>query len=316
MSKSGRSNNQSPSVCVFASWPIVSVTVESAADGSDDIYFNAAGQGVWIARMAKELGARTTLCGPFGGHSGLLCRALIEAEGIGLRAVPIAMPNGSYVHDRRQGAREEFANQGSPRLSRHEVDDLYDAALAEGLSAGTVVISGQLEEENLPAERIATLVRDLHRNGVKVVADVSGPTLAAITGGLSILKVSHEELIEMKLAESDDEAAIVGAMRHLAGTVTDDVVVSLAERGALALVQGAVFKACQPALEPTDKTGAGDSMTAALTVSRAAGRDTDAMLRMSSAAGALNVTRRGRGTGTRGDVEEIARRVTVEPWEG
>jgi 1-phosphofructokinase len=310
-----QASGEGPTLCVLAPWPIVSVTVERAPDGADDIYFNAAGQGFWIARMALALGARVTLCGPFGGHTGLLCRALIEDEGVHLRPVPIANANGSYINDRRTGERREVAQQLSPPLSRHEADDLYDAALAEGLRAGTIILSGQHAQQNLPAERVAALARDLHRNGVSVIADLSGPTLQALDGGISILKLSHEELIANGLAASDSRDALVAAIRRLADTVAEDVVVSRAERGALAWIGGALYEVDQPPLEAIDKTGAGDSMTAALGVARARGYDGPETLRLAAAVGALNVTRRGRGTGSRADAEAISRLVKVRRCE-
>jgi 1-phosphofructokinase len=302
-------------ICVFAPWPIVSVTIERTTEGDDDIYFNAAGQGFWIARMALALGARTTLCGPFGGHTGLLCQELIKAEGVALRPVPMANANGSYVDDRREGERRQIAQQHSPTLSRHEADDLYDAALSEGLRAGTVILSGQHEQRNLPAERVAALARDLRRNGVSVVADVSGPTLGALEGGVSILKVSHEELIAMHLARDDSREALVGAVLGLADRVAEDVVVSCADQGALGLVGGTLYEVRQPRLEAIDTSGAGDSMTAALAVARASGYDGPTTLRLAAAVGALNVTRRGRGTGTRADAEKVAELVEVRPCE-
>jgi 1-phosphofructokinase len=310
-----RKENGTAEICVFAPWPIVSVTIERAADSADDIYFNAAGQGFWIARMALALGAPTTLCGPFGGHTGLLCQQLIEDEGVAIRPVPMANANGSYVDDRRDGERRTIARQHSPTLSRHEADDLYDAALSEGLRAGTVILSGQYEEQNLPAERVAALARDLHNNGVSVIADVSGPTLRALEGGISILKVSHEELIAMELAHDDGRTSLVRAIRQLADGVAEDVVVSCAERGAIAWIGGVLYEVAQPQLEAVDKSGAGDSMTAALGVARARGYDGPEMLRLAAGVGALNVTRRGRGTGMRADAEEIARLVEVRRCE-
>jgi 1-phosphofructokinase len=174
-----------------------------------------------------------------------------------------------------------------------------------------MILSGQYAQQNLPAERIASLARDLHRHGVHVVADLSGPTLEALDGGVSILKVSHEELIEMGLARDDGRAALVQAMRRLAGGTAEDVVVSRADKGALALFGGTLYEVDQPKLEAIDTSGAGDSMTAALGVARAGGYDGPATLRLAAAVGALNVTRRGRGTGCRADAEEIARLVEV-----
>lgn len=303
--------SDAPAVCVLSLWPIVTVTIENNDGEGDDIYFNAGGQGFWIARMAQSLGARTTLCGPFGGHTGALAQALILKDGLNLRSISISGANGSYVDDRRSGSRGQIAFQQAPKLSRHEVDDLYDAALAEGLKAGTLVISGQLGEQVLPAERVASLARDLHGNGVHVIADVAGPVLNALSGGLSILKVSHEELIDAKLAQDDSREEIVSAMRRLAEGPAECIVVSRADQGALGLFDEDLYEVQQPAFEAIDTSGAGDSMTAGLAVSRALGRGAEETLRTAAAAGALNVTRRGRGTDSACDIEQVGRLVEV-----
>lgn len=74
-----------PAVCVLATWPIVSVTVERPPDDGKDIYFNAAGQGIWIARMALALGANSILCGPFAAGVGAL-NVNRRGRGTGTRA--------------------------------------------------------------------------------------------------------------------------------------------------------------------------------------------------------------------------------------
>jgi 1-phosphofructokinase len=54
-------------------------------------------------------------------------------------------------------------------------------------------------------------------------------------------------------------------------------------------------------------------MFAALGVAMAAGRDALDAARLAVAAGALNVTRHGLGTGNRRDIEALSERVSVEP---
>ena len=49
-------------VAVFAPHPLLSITVERRG-GGDDVHLHPGGQGVWVSRMAAELGADPVLCG-------------------------------------------------------------------------------------------------------------------------------------------------------------------------------------------------------------------------------------------------------------
>ena len=171
-SREAASGGGSPPVCVLAPSPIYTVTIEAAAGAEPKIHFHAGGQGFWIARMVDRLGARAVLCAPLGGETGAVLRTLIEREGVALEAVPCQGWNGGYVHDRRGGERRCLAEVPSPRLTRHEVDDLYDATLVAGLAARVAVLTGPWPEGAVPAHVYERLPRDLGGNGVAVVADL------------------------------------------------------------------------------------------------------------------------------------------------
>jgi 1-phosphofructokinase len=68
-----------------------------------------------------------------------------------------------------------------------------------------------------------------------------------------------------------------------------------------------------PVFEALDDRGTGDSMFAATGVGLARGMGMIDALRLGMAAGALNATRRGLGTGTRDEIERLAAHVTVRP---
>jgi 1-phosphofructokinase len=70
-----------------------------------------------------------------------------------------------------------------------------------------------------------------------------------------------------------------------------------------------------PQLEPMEFRGSGDSMTAALAVALARGLDGEHALRLSAAAGALNVARHGLGTGQARDIEDLSKRIEIRPVE-
>ena len=131
------SSKEQAGVAVFAPAPELTVTLERLGE-RDEMHLHAGGQGFWIARLLSVLGVPTTLCASFGGETGAVVRALIEREGIDVVAVDVAGENGGYVHDRRSGERDEVGVQATMALTRHEIDDLYSAALVTGLTAGRV----------------------------------------------------------------------------------------------------------------------------------------------------------------------------------
>ena len=301
-----------PNVAVFAPSPLYTVVIEAGPDGEPEVHFHAGGQGFWIARMVNRLDAKALLCAPLGGETGLVLRTLIEREGITLESVPVQGWNGGYVQDRRSGERRPIAEVASARLSRHEIDNLYDAALVAGLAAGVAVLTGPAHDRVLPAHVYRRLSRDLGQNGVSVVADLSGEALRAVAGGMRFLKVSHGELIEAGYcAGESSEELVAGARRLQADSKAENVVVSRMHHPALALLGERLVEVAGPSFEALDHRGAGDSMTAGLAVGCARRLEPEATLRLAVAAGALNVTRHGLGSGRRHSIELIAERIEV-----
>jgi 1-phosphofructokinase len=305
-------NGEQPSVVVFSPTPLLTVTIEAGTSDSPEIHLHAGGQGFWAARMVARLGLSVTLCGPFGDDSGRVLKTLIEAEGIEVKATEMHAPNGAYVHDRRSGERQIIAESPGGELRRHEVDDLYGATLVSGLEAKVTVLTGTPYPGSIPVDVYRRLTHDLRSNGARVVADLAVDNLAAaLDSGLDILKISHEELIEGGYAQSDDAAEIVRGIHRLREAGASNVVVTRAAEPALAQFNGGLFEIITPPLEPSDFRGSGDSFTGGLAVGLARGLETTTLLRLAGAAGAVNVTRHGLGTGQRGDIEEFTQHITV-----
>jgi 1-phosphofructokinase len=300
-------------VLVFSPSPLLTVTIETRGSGPD-VHLHGGGQGMWVARMVRTLGLSVKLCSCIGGETGLLVRTLVQREGVDMAAVEAEVANAAYVHDRRSGERQVVAEMDPAPLSRHELDQLYGAVILEALEADVCVLTGTPSPDVVPADMYRRLAEDIRANDTAIVADLSGDQLtAAVEGGLDILKVSHQELMDGGRADDDTEEALLAAMRELRADGASNVVVSRADKPTLAMLENRVLEVVVPLLQPADPRGGGDSMTAGLAVSMARGEDLEDALRLAAAAAALNMTRKGLATGDREQIERMVPRVEVRP---
>ncbi len=303
-------------IAVFAPSPLLTVTIEPGAN-RPEVHLHPGGQGFWVARMAAKLDAEAVLCCALGGEPGRVLRGLIEAEPLLLSAVDAGTPNGVYVHDRRGGERMEIVNVDSMPLTRHAADELYGIALGAGLDADVTLLTGCQPPDVIDPVLYRRLASDLGTNGRRVIADLTGPPLtAALEGGVELLKLSDEELVREQWAGGTSAPDLLAAAERLRAAGAAKVLISRGASPAL-LVEGGSrpvqVELAAPVFYALDHRGAGDSMFAATGVGLARGLSATEALRLGMAAGSLNVTRRGLGTGTRREVEGLAKHVTVGP---
>ncbi len=299
-------------IAILAPSPILTVTIEPGDESGPETHYHPGGQGVWVAHMAAALEAEVVLCVALAGEAGTVLEGLLEAPRIEVRSTAAHGRSGSYVHDRRSGERVVVASTDGPRLWRHETDELYGATLAAGLEAGTVALTGPQPPDALPPDFYRRLAVDLGTNGVTVIGDLTGGALeGALAGRLELLKISHEELIAEGLAEGPAPEQLLAGIRELRHRGARGVIISRAAEPALAMLDGRLYELAGPRLEPSDPTGAGDSMFAGIAVALADERSIIEAFKLGVAAGALNVTRRGLGTGRRTEVERLLPHVHV-----
>ncbi len=226
---------QSGKVTVFGPHPMLAITVEAlTSEGGDDIHLHAAGQGVWVARMAAELGAEPILCGFIGGESGAVLRPLLEQMDVELRLVETAEGSGAYVHDRRSGERVPIAQSASMPPSRHEIDELFSTTVAAALDSDVLALCGPYPGEALPLEIYGNLVADVKANGTPVVVDLSRPRLdSALEGGPDLVKINDWELAGYIEGPVDTEERMRAAVQKLIDAGAGAVIITRAEEPAM-----------------------------------------------------------------------------------
>ena len=302
-------------VVIFAPSPVLTVTVEDH-DGAADIHLHAGGQGVWQARMLIRLGATVTMCSVLAGETGNTLRHLIGDEGIHLLDVSGRGRTAAYIHDRRAGERTVIAEIAGEPISRHDLDELYGLTLRAALEDKTVILSGPASDRVLSPDVYRRLAADLGAAGCRVIADLSGQRLdAALAGGLAVVKVSDQELFIDGRIAGHGQKGIIEAMHKLRQDGAANVIITRGHDPSLILVDGTVSEVHIPKLQVADTGGAGDSLTAGVAATLADGGTIEDAVALGTAAGALNVTRHGRGTGEAAAVRKLRELVEIRPIE-
>jgi 1-phosphofructokinase len=303
-----------PRVTVFGPHPILDVTIERRGADEDDIHIHPAGQGVWVARMAGEMGAHPILCGFCGGETGGLLRPLLDSLPGESRCVETTSASGSWVIDRRSGKREMIAQAPSDPPSRHEIDDLFSITTAAAMISEVLVCCGPFPQESFEPDLYRRLVTDVRAQGTRVIVDLSPPRLDhALAGGPDLVKVDDWQLAEFVRDDIGTSKRFRAAAQKLLDRGAGAVVATKGGDPALVIRGDRAWELIPPKFEEGASEGSGDSMVGAIGAAFARGFEFEEALRLGAAAGATNFLRRGLGTGSRAVVDDLVGRVELRP---
>lgn len=295
----------------------VEVTIEIQNDEVIRTCFHPGGQGVHVARVVAELGESCRLVGFNGGESGVVLSALLADVGIPGYLIPCHHSTAAVFKITSDYATQMIYQTLPPKVSRHEVDDLYGAASILLFEVGVLVINGSLPK-GMPLEIVDKLIRQAHAHQVPCVLDVAGKELlAVIQAAPSLVKPNIEQLRPFfDISANPDDQEVLAIAKQLRSLGAQKVVISLDVRGAIALSEGEAFRVNAPHVEAVGGPGAGDSMVAAMAVGVTQNLSFEQMLRLGAAAGSANVLRHGMGTAKRTLIERLTGLVEIIPLEG
>lgn len=304
--------NERAAVTIFGPNPILAITIEQRGANEDDIHIHAGGQGVWVARMAGEMGAYPILCACCGGETGRLLEPLLDALPGERRCVQTAAASASYVIDRRSGEREMIAHAWSDPPSRHEIDDLFSITCAAALDSKVLVVCGPVPQDALPLELYGKLVRDVREHGVKVIVDLSPPRLdSALEGEPDLVKLDEWQLAEFEAGPVSKPDQLRAGAEHILEKGAQAVLVTRGGEPALLLREGRSWELVPPRFGEGASEGSGDSMVGAIAAALANDIDWEESIRLGAAAGAANFLRHGLGSGSRDVVSDLVKRVEL-----
>jgi 2-dehydro-3-deoxygluconokinase len=247
-----------------------------------------------VAIGLQRLGVQSVWCGRVGADSlGQLVEREIRAEGVDVRvAVDPSAPTGLMIKERRTPATQRVsyyrAGSAGSRIAPEDIDaDLISGASLLHVSGITPALSGQADATLRYAIGVARAA------GVPVSFDLNfRGNLWSPEGAGSVFR-DIIPLADIVFAGDGEAALAVGAAepeelaRRIAALGPSQAVIKLGAEGALALINGQVFRQAAVAVAVVDTVGAGDAFVAGYLAELIGDRGPEDRLKTAAATGAF-----------------------------
>lgn len=242
------------------------------------------GKGINVSNLLRTLGQETVALGFVAGFTGRGLEQGLKELGLTTRFLHLAQGQ-TRINVKIKGAEETEINGMGPFISEHDMERLY-AQLSELTAGDVLVLSGSIPA-CLPNDTYERILARLEGREITTVVDASGELLVNVLPYHPFLvKPNHHELGEIfgKKPERDEE--ILDCAQTLQRMGARNVLVSMAERGALLLdEQGRAHRMNCPKGKVINSVGAGDSMVAGFLAGYLETGDYEYALKLGTAAG-------------------------------
>ncbi|GGK00987.1 tagatose-6-phosphate kinase [Lentibacillus kapialis] len=220
------------------------------------------GKGINVSRMLHELAYDTTALGFLGGFTGDYISTSLDQKGIRTHFTPVE--GETRINIKLKSENETEINGRGPQILPHEADQLL-YQLEHATSRDTVIISGSTPP-SLTSGFHQQMIEQIVKSGADFVIDTTGDALRfALPYRPLLVKPNKDELAELfgvTLSSRDD---IIYYGRQLLKLGAMNVIVSMADEGALLFTEEGIFYGSTPHGDVKNSVGSGDSMIAGFT---------------------------------------------------
>ena len=258
------------------------------------------GKGINVSAVLAELGVRSIVLGFTAGFTGIAIERGVCSMGIEADFVRLEKGNSRINVKIKTGIETELNGQG-PDIDEKAIDELFRKL--DRLSEGdTLILAGSIPK-TLPSDIYERILAHLAGKNIRCVVDATGDLLLNVLKYRPFLiKPNDVELGEMFGAELKTDGDIVKYAEKLREMGAVNVLVSMAERGAILLDEsGRVHRQKAFSGEVKNSVGAGDSMLAGFVAGMADGYD-KALLLGTACGGATTFSD---GLAKRSEIDEL-----------
>lgn len=217
------------------------------------------GKGINVSRVLRSLGVESKATGFLGGFTGKYVEEFLNREGIYTGFVKVE--GDTRINIKLKAGKETEINARGPEISSLAIGLLKEKIQQLGKD-DYLILAGSIPS-SMPQTIYQDIVRICKKTGSEVVIDAEGDLLKTVLEYKPFLiKPNHHELgqfFDREISGAED-AIVYGKKLVEAGA--KNVIVSLAEKGAVYISETEAFHATVPQGEVKSSVGAGDSMVA------------------------------------------------------
>jgi 6-phosphofructokinase 2 len=279
---------------------IYTVTINPALDRAVDIErfisddtiriasetYYAAGKGIDVSRVIKELEGRSISLGFIGGYNGLHLEGLLINAGVMTQFTKISNETRTnIILKEKTTSRQYVISAAGPEISAAEIGQFYNSIL-EIKDMDYMVLSGSLPPGVTP-NIYGQLILAGRKKGAFVFLDADGAALRESINYLPTgIKPNIHELSRLVGKELETESEILKTCDELHQKGISYILVSRGKDGLLLSTKNQKIKAVSPPVNSQGSVGAGDSAVAGFILGHSQGKHSDECVRLACAAGA------------------------------
>ena len=242
-------------------------------------------KGINVSWVLHNLGIESVALGFVAGFTGREIERMLREHGVCTDFVPLGHDR-SRINVKLVAGEESDLNAPGPEIRPADMEAFFKRM--DGIAEGdTLVLAGSLPA-GLPQNTYSEVLMRAGR--AKCVVDTTGNALrAALRYRPFLVKPNHHELGELFGRELETEEEIAHCAEKLRQEGAQNVLVSMAGRGALLAAQdGRLYRSAAPKGTVRGSTGAGDSMVAGFLAGCETGKGLEYAFRMGVAAGSAS----------------------------
>lgn len=265
------------------------------------------GKGINVSRVLKEFGTKSKALGFVGGFTGAYIDEYLQNENIDTDFVKVA--EDSRINIKLKTEQESEINANGPSISKQDYELLKDK-IRQLTSEDLLVLAGSIPA-SLPETTYEELVKICGESGAWFVVDAEGGLLKKVLPYRPFLiKPNHHELSELFEASISSPEDVIPYGKKLIAMGANNVIVSLADKGAVFMNDSITLLAEVPKGEVRNSVGAGDSMVAGFLAEYKRTGQLEEAFRYSVASG--SATAFSMGLCTKEKVEELLANVHIK----